>query len=123
MDPEFGVDYLTSGAVEFPTGHALITCSTQAMPQQSIILEGTSGRIRFEIPFSHPDDQPGVLYLDSGPDIFRTESKRIEVEAFNHYRNHVESFSEIAAGQRDNQFDLIYSLRNMRLIDQLRVLS
>lgn len=121
LDPEFGVDYLSSGAIEFPSGHALITCSTQSMPQQSLILEGSSGRIRFEIPFSHPDDQRGVLYLDSGPDIFRIETKRIEVDAFNHYRNHVENFTDIISGTRINQFDLDYSLRNMKLMDAFRV--
>ncbi len=119
LDPEFGVDYLTSGAIEFPSGHAIITCSTQSMPQQSLILEGTTGRIRFEIPFSHPDDHPGVFYLDSGPDIFRLSSDRIEVPAFNHYRNHVEYFAEIVVGERQNHFDLEYSLRNMKLIDAL----
>jgi len=121
LDPDFGVDYLTSAAIQFPTGHAMITCSTQAMPQQSLILEGASGRIRFEIPFSHPDDQPGLLYLDSGPDIFRIETKRIETEAFNHYRNHVENFAQIVLGLVDNQFDLGFSHRNMKLIDALRV--
>lgn len=123
LDSEFGVDYLTSGAIEFPSGHALITCSTQSMPQQSLILEGASGRIRFEIPFSHPDDQPGVLYVDSGPDIFRIDTRRIEVDAFNHYRNHVEYFAQIVSGMMDNQFDLDFSLRNMKLVDALRGVS
>lgn len=121
LDPEFGVDYLTTGVIEFPSGHALITCSTQSMPQQSLVLEGSTGRIRFEIPFSHPDDQPGVLYLDKGPDVFRIESTRIETESFNHYRNHVEYFAEIVSGDRQNHFDLEYSLRNMKLVDEFKI--
>jgi predicted dehydrogenase len=120
MDPEFGVDYLTSAAIEFPKGHAIITCSTQSMPQQSLILEGTKGRIQFEVPFSHPDDQPGSLILDRGPDIFRIETTRIVTEPFNHYRKHVDHFAEIVSGDKTNQFDLQFSLLNMQLIDMLR---
>lgn len=123
LDPEFGVDFLTSGVIEFPSGHALITCSTQAMPQQSLALDGSAGRIRLDIPFSHPDDQPGVLYLDLGPDIFRIETKIIEVNAFNHYRNHVDNFAQIVSGLMDNQFDLTFSLRNMKLLETFRVVQ
>jgi predicted dehydrogenase len=121
MDPTFNVDYLTSGVINFPAGQAVITCSTQSMPQQSLVLDGTNGRIRFDIPFSHPDDQPGILYIDKGPDIFRLETTKVQVDAFNHYRMQVELFADCADGSRTNHFSLEYSRRNMELIDSLRI--
>ena len=120
IDSEFGVDYLTSGVIQFPTGHTVFSCSTQSLPQQSLLLEGTRGRLKFEIPFSHPDDQPGVLYLEKGPDIFSLQTELVEVESFNHYRNHVENFADIVSGYKSDHFNLAFSLRNMKLMDSLR---
>ncbi len=44
-DPAFQVDRLTSAMLEFPTGHAVFTCSTQLVPYQRVQVFGTKGRI------------------------------------------------------------------------------
>src|SRR3984893_4988320 len=41
QDPEFGVDRLTSGMMEFPSGQAVFTCSTQMVPYQRMQFLGT----------------------------------------------------------------------------------
>jgi predicted dehydrogenase len=121
IDPVFGVDYQTSGVIQFNTGHALVNCSTQKSPQQSLILEGSKGRIWFLIPFSHPDDQPAEIYLQTGLDFFNMKTKTITIPPFNQFRNHVEQFVDVVQGRQPNSFDLTQSLRNMRLIDELRM--
>ena len=42
-DPKLEVDRLTSAIVEFPSGHATFTCSTQLVPYQRMQMLGTKG--------------------------------------------------------------------------------
>jgi len=48
-DPTFQTDRLTSALLEFPSGHAMFTCSTQLVPHQRMQLLGTRGRLEIEI--------------------------------------------------------------------------
>jgi predicted dehydrogenase len=57
-DPHTGVDILTSGILEFPTGTATFTCSTRAEDDQRVHVYGTRGRISLGIPFNIPPDRP-----------------------------------------------------------------
>ena len=61
-DPDFGVDRLTSGILEFPGGVSIFTCSTQLTPYQRVQVLGTEGRIEIEIPFNAPPDRPCRLW-------------------------------------------------------------
>jgi len=45
-DPEFGVDRLTSAMMEFSSGHAAFTCSTQLVPYQRMQFSGYEGPYR-----------------------------------------------------------------------------
>ncbi len=69
-DPEFGVDRLTSAMMEFPSGQAVFTCSTQMVPYQRMQFLGTTGRIEIEIPFNAPPDRPMTIFIDDGRDVF-----------------------------------------------------
>jgi predicted dehydrogenase len=51
-DPDFGVDRLTSGLLEFPSGHSVFTCGTQMVPYQRVQILCERGRIEVEIPFN-----------------------------------------------------------------------
>jgi predicted dehydrogenase len=64
-DPQMGIDRLASAILEFPTGHAIFTCSTQLIPYQRIHFLGTRGRIEIEIPFNAPNDRPTRLFFDA----------------------------------------------------------
>ena len=68
-DPEMHVDRLTSVLLDFPAGHALFTCSTQAIPYQRMQILGTKGRIEMEIPFNAPPDRPARILVDSTGDL------------------------------------------------------
>ena len=63
--PQMGTDHLASAILEFPSGHAIFTCSTQLVPYQRIHFLGTRGRIEIEIPFNAPNDRPTRILVDS----------------------------------------------------------
>lgn len=69
-DPEMGVDRLVSALLEFPSGQAVFTCSTQLVNYQRMQILGTRGRIEIEIPFNAPRDRRCRLLLDNGADVF-----------------------------------------------------
>jgi predicted dehydrogenase len=56
--PADGTDRLTSAILDFPSGQAIFTCSTQLVPYQRIHFLGTKGRIEIEIPSTRPPDRP-----------------------------------------------------------------
>ena len=69
-DPVLKVDRLTSALLEFPSGQATFTCSTQLVPYQRMQIFGTKGRIEIEIPFNAPNDRPTRIFMDDGRDLF-----------------------------------------------------
>ncbi|HEU5014522.1 MAG TPA: Gfo/Idh/MocA family oxidoreductase [Roseiflexaceae bacterium] len=57
-DPQFNTDRLASSMLDFGSGTATFTCSTQLTPYQRVNIFGTTGRIEIEIPFNAPPDRP-----------------------------------------------------------------
>ncbi len=57
-DPQFATDRLASGILDFGSGTATFTCSTQLTPYQRVNIYGAEGRVEIEIPFNAPPDQP-----------------------------------------------------------------
>ena len=68
-DAQTGTDRLTSAILDFGSGQAVFTCSTQQIPCQKIQFLGTKGRIELEIPFNAPNDRPTRLFIDSTGDL------------------------------------------------------
>lgn len=58
FDPVLHTDRFASGMLDFVTGTASFTCSTQSAPYQRVNIVGTSARIEIEIPFNAPTDKP-----------------------------------------------------------------
>ncbi|SRR5258708_608984 len=69
-DPEMKIDRLTSAILDFPSGQAIFTCSTQLVPYQKMHFLGTLGRIEVEVPFNAPNDRPCRILIDDGRDLF-----------------------------------------------------
>lgn len=63
-DPQFGVDCLTSGVLQFAAGTSTFTCSTQLAPYQRVHLLGANGRLELETPFIPPTDRPCRAWLE-----------------------------------------------------------
>ena len=71
-DPSFKTDRLTSVILEYPSGQAIFTCSTQTAYYQRMIFLGTEGRIDVEIPFNAPTDRPTRIFIDNCTDLLGT---------------------------------------------------
>ena len=78
-DPEMKVDRLASVILDFPSGQAIFSCSTQLVAYQRMNILGTKGRIEIEIPFNAPNDRPCRIFIDDGGDL---TGKTISTEAF-----------------------------------------
>jgi predicted dehydrogenase len=112
LDPEFGVDRLTSGMLEFTGGQCVFSCSTQMSPYQRVLIFGTTGRIEIEIPFNAPPDQPTRILVND------------QVEEFpvcDQYALQADAFSRAVCGEGDVPVPLEDALQNMRVIEQVRM--
>jgi len=66
-DPDLGgIDRLTSAILEYPSGPCIFTCTTQAIPNQSMRFFGTKASIEPEVPFNAPKDRPAHIRIDEG---------------------------------------------------------
>ena len=77
-DPSFKTDRLTSAILEFPTGQAVFTSSTQMVNYQKMQFFGDAGRIDIEIPFNAPTDKPCRILIDDGKDLYAGGSTIVE---------------------------------------------
>jgi predicted dehydrogenase len=118
-DPEFGVDRLTSMLLEYPSGHAAGTCSTQMVAYQRVHIFGTRGRIEIDIPFNAPPDRPCRLLVDDGSDLSGGGAERVEFETCDQYRLQGDRFSQAIRERAPAPYPLEDSVKNMAVIDAL----
>ncbi|MCU0405128.1 MAG: Gfo/Idh/MocA family oxidoreductase [Chitinophagaceae bacterium] len=114
-DPVMMTDRLASGILDFSTGTALFTCSTQMMPFQRATILGTEGAIEIEIPFNAPPDKPTRLWM-------YTKKGREEVvfEAVDQYTLQGESFSRSILEDTPVYTPIEDAIGNMKVMDAFR---
>jgi predicted dehydrogenase len=118
-DPTFQTDRLTSALLEFPSGHATFTCSTQLVPYQRMQLLGTKGRIEIEIPFNAPNDRPCKILIDDGRDL---SGGGISVETFptcDQYTIQGDVFSKAVREGTQVPIPLTDAIKNMAVIEAI----
>jgi len=117
VDPQFGVDRLTSAVLTFADGHSIFSCGTQMAPFQNVQLIGTKGRVEVEIPFNAPVDGPCSLIIqrDGMP------KGVLETEAFrgNQYALQADEFSAAVLGHGQPLTTLEDSVGIVRAIEAL----
>jgi predicted dehydrogenase len=116
-DPNFRVDCLTSAILEFPSGQATFTCSTQLVPYQRMQVLGTKGRIEIEIPFNAPNDRPCRIFIDDGRDLM---GGGITVETFHvcdQYTIQGDVFSKAVREGGEVPVPLTDAIKNMAVIE------
>jgi len=118
-DPQLSTDRLTSAILEFRTGHAVFTCSTQLAYYQRIHFFGTRGRIELEIPVNAPSDRPTRLFVDPGKDPFGTGSVTETFPVCNQYTIQGDAFSKAILEDTEVPVPLEDAIRNMAVIDAL----
>lgn len=118
-DPEFGVDRFTSGLLRFPAGHALFTCSTQALYHQRMHFFGTKGRIEVEVPFNSPVDRPSRIIVDDCRDLFGSGSEGIEVPACDQYAIQSDAFARAIRDGGEVPVPVEDAVRNLEVLDAM----
>jgi predicted dehydrogenase len=118
-DPQMHTDRLTSAILEFPTGQAIFTCSTQLVPYQRIHFLGTRGRIELEIPFNAPVDRPTRLFIDDSGDLF---GRTVTTETFpvcDQYTLQGDDFSRAVLEHTEVPVPIEDAVKNMAVIEAL----
>ncbi len=64
--PEWKIDMLSSGILDFGTKRSLFTISTQAFPYQNVSVFGTGGVLSIKVPFNMYPDVPGEISVETG---------------------------------------------------------
>jgi predicted dehydrogenase len=116
-DPEMRIDRLTSAVLEFPSGQAVFTCSTQMVPYQRVQILGTRGRIEVEIPVNAPPNRPCRLSVDNGADLFGSGMRTEQFEVCDQYTIQGDLFSKAVREGGEPPVPLEDSLRNMAVIE------
>ena len=113
-DPQFKVDRLTSGMMEFERGTSTFTCSTQLVPYQRVNIFGTGGRVEIEIPFNAPSDRPCRVWYQTG-----NEVEEILVETCNQYTIQGDLFSRAVLNDTQVPTPLEDAVANMKVLEAL----
>ncbi len=117
-DPDWGVDRLTSAVLDFPTGQATFTCSTQLAPYQRMQFYGTRGRVEVERPFNSPNDRPTRVHIyDNSDDPAGVET--IQIPACDQYTIQGDLFSRTILENTETPLPLEDSISNMAAIDAI----
>ena len=116
-DPVMGTDRLTSVMLEFPSGQAIFTCSTQLVPYQRMQFYGTKGRVEVEIPFNAPPDRPARIVVDEGGDLFGATLQPETFAIGDQYAWQADEFARAVAGERTVPVPLEDAWRNMAVME------
>jgi predicted dehydrogenase len=118
-DPEMHTDRLTSAMLDFPSGQAVFTCSTQLVPYQRMQFLGTRGRIEIEIPFNAPPDRPCRIFVDDGSDLFGAGVQAETFPVCDQYTIQGDLFSQAVRGEGQVPVSIEDAVCNMAVIDAL----
>jgi predicted dehydrogenase len=118
-DPQLQVDRLTSMLLDFGTGHAIGTCSTQHVPYQRVNILGTDGRLELELPFNAPPDRSTHIIMDPGTDLSGGGVEMIEIGVVDQYTIQGDQLSLAILHNTPAPYPLEDSLPNMRVIEAL----
>ncbi len=111
-DPDFKIDRLASGILDFGSGTATFTCSTQLSYFQRVQIFGTDGRIEIEIPFNAPIDRPTRLWLQQSD-----RPEEIQFEICNQYTIQGDRFSLAILNDSPVPIPIEDAMANMRVIE------
>ena len=114
FDPDFGVDRLASGVMEFAAGSGTFTVGTQIAPYQRVNIMGTEGRVEIEIPFNAPPDRPCRLWHQHGGKI-----DEIVLDTCDQYTVEAELFSRAVLDDTPVPTPIDDSVANMRVIEAM----
>jgi predicted dehydrogenase len=113
-DPEFEVDRIASGMLEFEQGTSTFTCSTQLAPFQRVNIFGTEGRVETEIPFNAPPDRPCKVWHQRGDEV-----REIVLDVCDQYTIQGDLFSRAVLEDTPVPTPLEDAVANMEVIEAI----
>jgi predicted dehydrogenase len=116
-DPDFKTDRMASAILDFPSGQAAFTCSTQMVPYQRMHFLGTTGRIELEIPFNAPLDQTTRIFIDDGRDVYGTGIRTETIPICDQYTLQGDAFSKAIREGGEVPVPLEDAIANMAVIE------
>jgi predicted dehydrogenase len=116
-DPDFKTDRMASAILDFPSGQAIFTCSTQMVPYQRMQFLGTTGRIEIEIPFNAPLDHTTRIFIDDGRDVYGTGIRTETIPVCDQYTLQGDAFSKAIREGGEVPVPLEDALANMAVIE------
>jgi predicted dehydrogenase len=116
-DPDFKTDRLASAILEFTSGQAVFTCSTQLVAYQRMQFLGTTGRIEMEIPFNAPNDRPTRIFIDDGRDVFGGGIRMEAIPVCDQYTVQGDAFSRAIREGGEVPVPLEDAIANMAVIE------
>jgi len=114
IHPEYGVDILSSGLLDFESGTSTFTCSMQCAGLQHVQIMGTIARIEMNMPFNPPVDRETELYVYSGDTV-----ETIRFAPCNHYTIQGDLFAKSILDNTDVPTHLQDAVDNMKIIDSI----
>jgi predicted dehydrogenase len=118
-DPKMQTDRLASAMLDFDSGQATFTCSTQLVAYQRMQILGTKARIEIEIPFNAPPDQPCRLFVHDGNDLAGNNPRVETFPILNQYTIQGDVFSQAILSDTEPPVPLENALGNMAVIEAL----
>jgi predicted dehydrogenase len=112
LDPVLQTDRMASGLLDFSSGTATFTCSTQLAPYQRVNILGTMARIEIEIPFNAPTDKPTRIWLHT-----KDGTQEIVLETANQYTIQCDLFSQAILNKEPVPTPLEDAVNNMKVIE------
>lgn len=113
-DPDFGTDRLISAVMEFEEGFSTFTCSTQLSRYQEVLIEGTEGWVKIEIPFNPPIDRPCRIWHERDGSV-----QEITLEIVSHYTIQGDLFSQAVLQDTEVPTPIEDAVANMKVIDAI----
>ena len=119
VDPATGVDLLTSGVLQFPSGQATFSCGMDLGPMLRALLLGTKGHLELPIAWNPPGDRPSELIVETSPSLEEPTPERMTFDAVDQYTLLVELFAQAASSGGPAPIALEDSVKNMAVLDAL----
>ena len=116
-DPDLQTDRLCSAILDFTSGQAIFSVSTQLVPFQRMQILGTTGRIDLEIPYNAPPDRPIRIFVDDGSQLAGLSAQTEEFPVQDQYTLQGEAFSRAILDNTEVPVTLEDAYKNMRVID------
>lgn len=119
-DPAFGTDRLASVIADFGGGRQLnFMVSTQMVPNQSVEILGTKGRVEIIIPFNAPQGLATALLVDQGYALDASLARREIFPPSDQYTEMAEAFALAALGQGTLPYGVEDAIKSMQVLDAI----